>query len=148
VSSKSLVGYVDIRVFAHATEDPEKVLTAVCSILPTELRETVVFQKANLTGHHGNPITLFKVKFADKQALPAVLRKIGSDLTALDKQVLERDIKLHLEKRDLYLRFDKQAAYSGELRFSKNDPIRFKVHFKNKAHEEIVEICRTAGFLP
>jgi RNA binding exosome subunit len=57
-------------------------------------------------------------------------------------------MKLHLEKRNLYLRFDKQSAFMGELRFSSNDPIRFKIHFKNKTSEEIMEICRETGLLP
>jgi RNA binding exosome subunit len=147
VSSKPPIGYIDVRVFAHATEDPEKVLAAVRNILPEELSENAVFQKTSLTGHHGNPITLFRTKLTDKQALPTVIQKIGAGLTALDKETLERDMKLHLEKGNLYLRFDKQSAYQGKVRFSQNDPIHFKIHFKNKTSEEIVEICRNAGLL-
>jgi RNA binding exosome subunit len=137
-----------VRVFAHATEDAEKVLTAVCNILPVELGESAVFQKTLLTGHHGNPIVLFEAKFVDKQALSGVLWKIGAGLPVLDKETLDSDLKLHLEKRNLYLRFDKQFAFQGEVRFSQNDPIHFKIHFKNKSFEEIVEICREAGLLP
>jgi len=137
-----------VRVFAHATEDPEKVLTAVRNILPEELSENAVFQKTSLTGHHGNPIMLFGTKLTEKQALPAALQKIGAGLTALDKETLEKNIKLHLEKGNLYLRFDKQSAYQSEVRFSQNDPIHFKIHFKNKTSEEIVKICRNAGLLP
>jgi len=148
VSSKSPIGYIDVRVFAHATEDPEKVLTAVRNILPEELSENAVFQKTSLTGHHGNPIMLFGTKLTEKQALPAALQKIGAGLTALDKETLEKNIKLHLEKGNLYLRFDKQSAYQSEVRFSQNDPIHFKIHFKNKTSEEIVKICRNAGLLP
>lgn len=148
VSSKPPIGYIDVRVFAHATEDPEKVLTAVRNILPEELSENAVFEKTSLTGHHGNPIILFETKLTDKLALPAALQKIGAGLTALDKETLASDLKLHLEKRNLYLRFDKQSAYQGEVRFSQNDPIHFKIHFKNKTFEEIVEICRNAGLLP
>jgi RNA binding exosome subunit len=148
VSSKPPIGYIDMRVFAHATEDPEKVLTAVRNILPEELSENAVFQKTSLTGHHGNPIILYETKLTDKQALPTALQKIGAGLTALDKETLASDLKLHLEKRNLYLRFDKQSAYQGKVRFSKNDPIHFKIHFKNKTFEEIVEICRNAGLLP
>ena len=148
MSSKTPVGYVDIRVFAHATEDPEKVLTAVRNTLPEEANETTVFQKATLTGHHGNPITLFQTKITDKQALPLVLKKIASGLNALDKETLNSELKLHLERRNLYLRFDKQSAYIGELNFSSNDPIHFKIHFKNKTPEEITTICRDAGLLP
>jgi hypothetical protein len=148
VSSKLPIGYIDVRVFAHATEDSEKVLVAVRNLLPVELSETVVFQKTRLSGHHGNPIVLFEVKLADKQVLPAVLQKLGAGLTSLDKEQLEGDVKLHLEKRNLYLRFDKQFAFGGEVRFSQNDPIHFKVHFKNKSFEEIVAFCKDAGLLP
>ena len=148
VSSKTPVGYVDVRVFAHATEDPEKVLTAVRNILPTEIAENAVFQKTSLSGHHGNPIILFQTKVTDKQALPLVLEKIALNLNALDKETLNSEMKLRLEKRNLYLRFDKQAAYMGELKFSSNDPIHFKIHFKNKTPEEITALCRKTGLLP
>jgi RNA binding exosome subunit len=148
VSSKTPIGYIDLRVFAHATEDPEKVLTAARKTLPKELSENTAFKKTSLTGHHGNPIILFETKLTDKQALPTVLQKIANDLSALDKETLNSEMKLHLEKRNLYLRFNKQSAYMGELRFSSNDPIRLKIHFKNKTPEEIVEICRETGLLP
>ncbi len=148
MSSKPPIGYIDIRVFAHATEDLEKVQTAVRNILPVEMAESLIFQKSNLTGHHGNPIILFTTKLTDKKALSSALEKIGSGISALDKEALDRDIKLHLEKRNLYLRFDKQYAYLGKLRFWQNDPIHLKIHFKNKTPEEIVEICRNAGLLP
>jgi RNA binding exosome subunit len=51
---------VEIRVFSHATEDLEKVQTAVRNILPEPLTEELAFSKAALTGHHGNPITCLK----------------------------------------------------------------------------------------
>ena len=148
MSSKPPIGYIDVRVFAHATEDSGKVLTAVRNILPVELGENVVFRKTMLTGHHGNPIILFETKLTDKQLLPVALKKIGAGLTVLDKEKLASDLKLHLEKRNLYLRFDKQSAYQKELRFSQNDPVRFKIHFKKKTPEEIMEICRNTGMLP
>jgi RNA binding exosome subunit len=148
VSSKPPIGYIEVRVFAHATEDPEKVLTAVRNLLPEELNESIVFQKTSLTGHHGNPIMLFRTKLADRQVLPAALKKIGAGLSTLDKEALEMNMNLHLEKRNLYLRFDKQSAYQNEVRFSQNDPIHFKIHFRNKTATDIVELCRNAGLLP
>ena len=148
MSSKPPIGYIGIRVFAHATEDPEKVLTAVRTLLPEEISEDVVFKKTQLTGHHGNPIVFFEAKLTEKQTLPEVLQKIGWGLASLDKERLEDDLRLHLEKRDLYLRFDKQFAFKGEIRFSQFDPVRFKIHFKNKSLDEIEEFCRDVGLLP
>jgi len=148
VSSKPPIGYIDVRVFAHATEDSEKVLTAVRNLLPVEAVEGIVFRKTRLSGHHGNPIVLFEAKLADKQLLSSVLQKIGAGLTMFDKEQLGGNMKLHLEKRNLFLRFDKQCAFQGKVRFSQNDPIHFKVHFKNKSFEEMLAFCRDAGLLP
>ena len=146
--SKPPIGYVNIRVFAHATEDPERVMSAVRNALPEELGKRAVFKKTGLNGHHGNPIMLIEVELSDRQTLMGVLEKIGNSLTALDKETLSQEISLHLERGNLYLRFDKQQAFLGELRFTSNDPIHFKVHFRNKTFDEIIEICRAAGLLP
>ncbi len=148
MSSKPPIGYIDIRVFAHATENPEKVQTAVRNLFPVELAETLTFEKTSCTGHHGNPIILFTAKLADRKLLPSALKKFGTDLSALDKEELSRDIKLHLEKGNLYLRFDKQSAYQGKTKFSQNDPIHIKIHFKDKTPQEIVDISQAAGLLP
>lgn len=148
MSSKPPIAYMDIRVFAHATEDPTKVQTAVRNIFPADLAETLVFQGTNLTGHHGNPIILFTAKLTDKKLLPKALEKIGKDLGVLDKEELNQNIKLHLEKGNLYLRFDKQSAFMGAPKFSQNDPIHIKIHFKNKTAQEIIEFSKQTGLLP
>jgi len=148
MSSKPPMAYMDIRVFAHATEDPEKVQTAVRNLLPDELAQAIFFEKTNLTGHHGNPITLFTAKLTDKKLLPKALEKIGLGLNSLDKEQLCTDLKLHLEKGNMYLRFDKQSAFLGAFKFSQNDPIHLKIHFKNKSYEQIAEVCKSSGLLP
>lgn len=148
MSSKPPIAYMDIRVFAHATEDQTKVQTAVRNLLPQALTEEIVFEKTTLTGHHGNPITLFTTRLADKKLLPKALEIIGSSLNALDKEELYTDLKLHLEKGNLYLRFDKQSAYFGQFKFSQNDPIHVKIHFKNLSPEQIGDVCKALGLLP
>jgi len=148
MSSKPPIAYMDIRVFAHATEDPTKVQKAVRNIFPADLAETLVFQGTNLTGHHGNPIILFTAKLTDKKLLPKALEKIGKDLGVLDKEELNQNIKLHLEKGNLYLRFDKQSAFMGALKFSQNDSIHIKIHFKNKTAQEIIDFSKQTGLLP
>jgi RNA binding exosome subunit len=145
--SKLPVGYIEIRVFAHATEDFGKVLTAVRSLFPEEIAEAMLFEKSTLSGHHGNQIVLFRAKLENRQVLPSVLQKIGAGLTSLDKETLDSELKLHLEKGNLFLRFDKQQAFLGALRFSANDPIHVKVHFKNRTAEEIVSLCREFGLV-
>jgi RNA-binding protein len=148
MSTKPPIAYIEIRVFAHATEDPTKVQTAVQNLLPVELAQTLVFEKTNCTGHHGNLIVLFTAKLTDKKLLPKSLEKFGKELSSLDKEELERDIKLHLEKSNLYLRFDKQSAFLGALKLSQRDPIHLKIHFKNKTADEIKEILKQTELLP
>jgi hypothetical protein len=147
MSAKPPIAYIDIRVFAHATEEPSKVQKAVQNLLPTALSQTLLFEKTSCAGHHGNPIILFTSKLTDKKLLPSMLEKIGKDLCTLDKEELNRDLKMHIEKGNLYLRFDKQSAFLGTLKFSQNDPIHIKIHFKNKTAQEITEILRQAGLL-
>jgi RNA binding exosome subunit len=148
MSSKPPIAYIDIRVFAHATEDPSKVQKAVLNLFPSDLAETFIFQATKLTGHHGNSIILFTAKLTDKKLLPKALEKMGKDLGVLDKEELNRDIKLHLEKGNLYLRFDKQSAFMSALKFSQKDPIHIKIHFKNKTAQEIIEFSKQTGLLP
>jgi RNA binding exosome subunit len=148
MSAKPPIAYVDLRVFAHSTEDPNKVQTAVRSIFPTELAETIVFKKTNCLGHHGNPIILFTAKLEDKKLLLKAIERIGSNLSSLDKTELHRNFKLHIEKSNLFLRFDKQSAFLGASKFTQNDPIHVKIHFKNKTSEEIEDLCKQYGLLP
>jgi hypothetical protein len=148
LSSKVEVGYIDVRVFAHATEDPERVLGATRNVLPRESIDTVTFKKASLTGHHGNPITLYETKIKERKLVKAAFEKLCSGLSALDKETLASEVKQHLDKGNLYVRLDKQSAYLNELRLSSTDPIHLRIHFKKHSAEEIVDICRRSGLLP
>jgi RNA-binding protein len=142
------VGYIDIRVFSHATEDQAKVETATKNLFPTELTEELVFQKTALSGHHSNPIIMLTAQLKDRKLLPGALQKLGAGLSSLDKEQLNEEINLHLEKGNLYLRFDKQAAFMGQPKLTQNDPIHVKVHFKDKTNDEVVELAKQFGLLP
>lgn len=142
------IGYVDVRVFAHATEDVDKVLGAIRNVLPPELHETVIFKKKNLAGHYGNPIVLFEARIKDKIMAQTVFEKLSSGLSTLDKEILSGEIDQRFERGNLYLRVDKQSAYLGEFKLSSADPIHFRIHFKRHGKEEVLEICRKFGLLP
>ena len=51
----SEIGFIDIRVFAHATEDTDKVQTAVRNLLPEELAANPYFPKNKLNGASWKP---------------------------------------------------------------------------------------------
>jgi RNA binding exosome subunit len=148
LSSKTPVGYIDLRVFAHATEDPERVLTAVRNVLPSESVDSVLFKRSSLAGHHGNPIVLFEARVKDRRLVQAVFAKLCSGLGLMDKQVLAGEISGHLERGNLYLRLDKQSAFLGEVRLGSVDPVHVRVHFKKHGTDEVVSVCREFGLLP
>ncbi|MCS7124376.1 MAG: hypothetical protein NZ932_03040 [Candidatus Bathyarchaeota archaeon] len=145
MSSKIPVAYIEIRVFAHATEDEEKVLAAVRNTLPQQVTENLTFKRSNLTGHHGNPIVLFEAKIREKGHVKAFLQKLASSLNSLDKEVLSNEIEQHIDKGCLYLRLDKQSAYLNEIRLCKTDPIHFRIHFRRANPQEIADFCRETG---
>lgn len=142
------VAYVDIGFFAHATEDENKVLRAVRNLLPSVQAEDVVFEKSSLRGHHGNPIVLFEAKIKDKAVVRAVVERLASNLSPLDKETLLGEIGLHLEKGSFFVRLDKQAAFEGSFKLATADPIRFRLRFKKNRPEDVVAICREIGMLP
>lgn len=146
-SSKFPIAYVEIRVFSHATEDPEKVQTAVKNTLPESLANELKLTQTNVTGHHGNPIISLETKLNDKAALPFLLEKLATALSPLDKEHLCTELDQHIERHNLYLRLDKQNAFLGTIKLASRDPIHFKIHFKNRAADEIQQICGQAGLL-
>lgn len=148
MSSKLPVTHIDIRVFAHATEDEEKVLAALRNTLPQQASENIALKRTSLTGHHGNPIILFEAKIKDKNHIRAFFENLAYKLGNLDKEILSSEIEHHIDKGCLYIRLDKQSAYLNEIRLATTDPIHFRIHFKKSKPEDILEVCRSFGIIP
>jgi RNA binding exosome subunit len=148
LSSRLSILYIDIRVFAHATEDLDKVSKAVRNLLPAGLAETVAFKKESLTGHHGNPIVSFETRIKDRELAQAFFEKLSSGMSLLDKESLGNKITQHMEKGNLYVRLDKQSASLNEVKLSTSDPIHLRIHFKKHRLEDILDACRKIGLLP
>jgi len=141
------IAYVDIRFFAHATEDMDKVVEAVRHVLPSDHMEDVVFNKSNLRGHYGNPITLFEAKIKNQETIRALVENLSSHLSELDKETLSREIHLHVEKGSFYIRLDKQAALQGKLKLCTSDPIRLRMRFRKTKIDDMVRTCQKIGML-
>jgi RNA binding exosome subunit len=141
------VAYINIRFFAYATEDLEKVVNAVQNILPNDSIEGIAFSRTNLEGHYGNPITLFEAKIKDKETIRVLMENLSSNLSTLNKEELSRQTERYIGEGSLYLRLDKQAAIQGKIRLVTSDPIRIRVRFRKSKIEDIIKICREIGVL-
>jgi RNA binding exosome subunit len=141
------IPYIDIRFFAHATEDLNKVVEAVHRLLPPDHVDEIVFKRSNLKGHYGNPILLFETRIKKREIVKAVVETLSSGLGELDKEVLLDEIGSHMEKGSLYIRLDKQAAFQGEFKLCSADPVRIRIRFRKQKLEGITKTCRELGLL-
>jgi RNA binding exosome subunit len=140
--------YVELSFLVHATEDRDKVLTAVRNLLPPEHVEEVDISQKNLKGEYGNPIAVFETIIRDPEIAEGFLRNIGSNLSPIDKETLLEELELRLTKGNLYLRLDKQAAFKGKPELCLADPIRLRIKFRTSKIEEITNIIRRLGMVP
>lgn len=147
VSFRMPIAYVEIRFYAHATEDPKKVLEAANNILPHAHLDNITFKIDNLKGHHGNTIVLFQTKIKNKEIIQALIQNLASNLTTLDKEILRREINRYVEKGNLYIRLDKQGAFHGEFKLHGVDPIHLRIRFKTNKLEDIAKACEQIGII-
>lgn len=119
----------EISVFAHATEDEEKVERALRNTIPAEITGYKI-DIQRLKGHYKDPITVITAHIRKKAAgevFCATLRTLSS----LDQHQLLDEVEDRSDKAgSLYLRLDKQAAFRGVGRLSLVDPIRMKFRFQ------------------
>jgi len=142
------IAYIDIRLFAHSTEDVNKVVQAAQRILPPDYVDSVSFKRSSLRGHYGNPITLFETRIKGREIIKAFIENLSTSLSGLDKETLLSEIGLHVEKGSLYIRLDKQAALQGDFKLCAADPVRVRIRFRKEKLEDIVKVCREIGVLP
>ncbi len=141
------IAYIDIRFFAHATEDMDKVTEAIQNVLPADYVDDIVFKRDNLRGHYGNPIFLFETRIKNKEIVKAVVENFSLRLGEFDKKALHEEIDLHMQKGSLYIRLDKQAALQGEFKLCTTDAIRLRIRLRKAKTEDIVKICQDLGIL-
>ncbi|UCG45024.1 MAG: hypothetical protein JSV58_06530 [Candidatus Bathyarchaeota archaeon] len=140
-SSPMTITYIDVRFLVHATEDPEKTVKAVRNILPTESIDDVTFKMHSLQGHYGNPILLFQTRIV-KQVATALAQDLFTRLEEPHSEMKAEEPPLPRPGKDVYLRFDKQAAFEGKLQSSHADPIHLHIRFKRLKAKDVKERCQ------
>ncbi len=121
---------MQISTIAHATDDLNKVQTALRFILPDSLKEREIFTRRYLQGHHGNPIVTFEAKLSTKNEVEQFKHEFSRQLARNEKLVIERDLEGHSDDDgNLYIRLDKQQAFRGLVELGNEDPIRLRLKF-------------------
>jgi RNA binding exosome subunit len=131
-----------ITVFAHATEDEEKVRGVLRALLPKDME----IERRGAKGHHGNPILIFSARIRRRSDLRRFWREFMGGLGAGEKQKLSSAAMDRLgEDCCLYLRFDKQLASGGELMLTDSGDalhVRLKVAAYPAKQEIAAELVR------
>uniref|UniRef100_A0A7J3PJK7 Exosome protein n=1 Tax=Staphylothermus marinus TaxID=2280 RepID=A0A7J3PJK7_STAMA len=144
------VSSVEYLVYCHATEDCSKVLEAVKKLLPPDMRDTVVFKQQKLRGYYGNPITVISLKIIENAE--KIFDYLISRINDIDKAIISSTIDLRYDSRlrKLYLRFDKQEAYRGNVVLQDSDDvIKIIISFSNHYSKlnSVKEYLRNKGFI-
>jgi RNA-binding protein len=120
---KGPIQSVEVTYLLHATEDPDRVSSAVNQLLSVRAEhETEV-----LEGHFGNKIVLVRFHLTGEDAATAV-DSLASQMTAETKDYLKNSLDEIVDEHSaLFLRLDKQKMVEGTLAEGSADPVRVKV---------------------
>ncbi|WP_263020871.1 RNA-binding protein [Natronobiforma cellulositropha] len=113
--------YVDLRAFCYATEDEKRVEDALRTFLPEEFE----IERLESEGHYGDRILILSARVENADDVRHVLARLA-DLESFGRLLAELDERV-TENTELFLRLDKQAAFSGDVALGEGITFRAKV---------------------
>ena len=138
-----MVHTVELTTLVHATEDESKVRRAVLNLLPPDVYPPA-FEAVKLKGYYGDPITVLKLNVTHRKPATDLLEHIVKRLSSLDVTSLLDGLTQHVdESRNLYMRLDKQKAYTGKVVLERHDSIRVKARLRLPHKADHMELIRT-----
>jgi RNA binding exosome subunit len=130
--------YIDLRAFAYETEDEARVEAALRTFLPEEF----ALERAESRGHHGDRIVVRSARVERADGIRHVLAQIA-DAPDYERIFEELDDRV-TDNCEFFLRFDKQAAFRGEVRLGEGITVRAKVEAYPAKREAALENAREA----
>ncbi|WP_455367867.1 RNA-binding domain-containing protein [[Eubacterium] cellulosolvens] len=122
---------LEVSALIHATEDTKKVKHAIKEVLPSHLREVPNLREKDLEGHYRNPIKLINFTLEKSEWATTTLENIINKFSGPTLRSLTVNLNQYLDNEgNLFLRLDKQAAFSGMLRLRQDDAIRIKIKLR------------------
>ena len=133
-----MIHYIHLRTSAQATEDPEKVRSALKLLLPllptgqSEKKDSITVHEIVTTGYHGNPIILMEAELKQNKDCQYVINRIREHLGPAGISRLAAELENRVDDDcTLYIRFNKQEAYLGKLMTTtKSDSILIRIKIK------------------
>ncbi|MDP8003308.1 MAG: RNA-binding domain-containing protein [Caldisphaera sp.] len=129
-----LIKSVEARVFIHATEDEEKVKSALRNVLGD-----VNIIEETYEGYYGNKIKIISALINDEKA-ENILFNIINNISMPDKDEILKSFDERIGKgNSFHIRLNKQKAYLNRLTLSDEDDV-IKLIFKFADKQSIEKI--------
>jgi RNA binding exosome subunit len=135
-----MIHNISYRVFVYGTENEEKVREAIKTLFPNSNPQT-----EQIEGYFKNPVLILHDKIGKKRETKdfiTILQKLDS---STKKRVLNELYKKMDEKGNLFLRFDKQRAYLGDLKIIEHGDavhVKIKIAAYPAKKEKAMELAR------
>jgi len=150
LSVTSRIRTIEVSAISHATEDLERVYSALRNVASEEIAKRAWIGRQDLKGHHGNPIVTLIVKIRGTDLMESFVQRLASRLSDGDKRILSVEFSKHIDTDgNLYIRLDKQAALLGRLSLKQEDPIRIrmKIETRPRTMEQMSEALRRLALI-
>ena len=131
-----MIHYIHLRTIAQATEDPEKVRSALKLLLPPPgqlaKKDSITVHETVTTGYHGNSIIVMEAELKQNKDCQYVIDRIREHLGPAGISQLAAELPQRVDYDcNLYIRFNKQEAYLGKLMTTtKSDSILVRIKIK------------------
>ena len=140
------VATAEISFLIHATEDRDRVINLISSILLVNRHE---FEAENLLGHWGNEIAIIKCRLNGKFAND-VANIILNSLDTFDRKKMLYSLDNYVDdKGTLHIRLDKQWICESKIQLSDIDSIKIKfkprLFFSRFKQDYVSEFRRLLG---
>lgn len=142
MNDQAPIHYIRLRTFCYSTEKKERVKKAINFFLSKE--QEIIEEK--IEGNFGNKYWIFKSEIEKSQRIRNLVNKLKTKLTEKQYKELKEKVPDRLDEEcNLYLRFDKQKAFSEQLKLIKHGDavlLRFKVAAYPAKKKNAIEIIR------
>lgn len=135
-----MIHNLSYRAFVYGTENEEKVREAIFTLLPTARIEKEITE-----GYHKNQVIILQGKTTKKREIKDFLEKLRTLKPSAKKRIL-RELENRMDERgNLFIRFDKQRAYLGDLKLVEHGDalhLKLKIAAYPARKEEAIKVAR------
>ena len=116
---------ITVETFVHATEDTEKVESALRHLMSS-------FERRKVEGYFGNPILILSGEIKKKRDIESFMKNVKQKITAEDIDFT----RCTDEEGPLHLRLDKQKLYDGIFSLRNDGEVKVTISIQAYPHKK------------